>query len=673
MFVKSLTAGTLTLAIASTSLAASLEEVVVTASRNDQPIEELTTNIARLDEQTIAELGAVHINEALSRVAGVWISRGNGQEHLTAIRSPVLTGAGACGAFLMAQDGIPLRASGFCNVNELFDAASEGAGGIEVIKGPGSVLYGSNAMHGMVNILTPTTGEERSVQLEGGPHDYYRIHLTEGTESLRLSFNGTTDGGYKHDSGFDQQKLTAKYTTRLSDFDVTATLGFNNLNQETAGFIVGHDSYKDDDAAKQNPNPEAYRNSRTLRGAVKLETALGGGKLSVTPYFRNTEMDFIQHFLPGQAIEKNGHWSVGAQSGLYLGNWTLGADAEFTRGYLKETQPLPTVGSAFLVSTIPVGDHYDYEVDALTLAAFAQYELALTDNTRVQIGARLERVEYDYDNLMLDGRTKDDGTPCSFGGCRFTRPADRQDSFTNVSPRLGLTHFVTPSDQLYFSIARGFRAPQTTELYRLQAQQSIAAIDSEQLDSVELGLRGSRDRLDYDLSLYSLAKDNFIFRDTARANVDNGETTHQGIELTLSLTLTDAFSTSLMWSYARHEYANNPALSASPLDGNEIDTAPRHMGSASLTWQVSESARAELEWVHVGEYFEDPENQAPYEGHDLLNLRVNMDFSGQLHGFVRVMNLANTRYAERADYAFGSDRYFVGEPASVYVGLRRDF
>jgi len=34
------------------------------------------------------------------------------------------------------------------------------------------------------------------------------------------------------------------------------------------------------------------------------------------------------------------------------------------------------------------------------------------------------------------------------------------------------------------------------------------------------------------------------------------------------------------------------------------------------------------------------------------------------------MNLTDTKYAERADYAFGNDRYFVGEPASLYLGIR---
>ena len=86
---------------------------------------------------------------------GVFIHRNNGQDHLTAIRSPVLTGGAGAGSFLYLEDGVPLRAAGFANVNGLFESMSEFAGGMEVIRGPGSVLYGSNAVHGLINVLTP--------------------------------------------------------------------------------------------------------------------------------------------------------------------------------------------------------------------------------------------------------------------------------------------------------------------------------------------------------------------------------------------------------------------------------------------------------------------------------------------------------------------------------------
>ena len=65
----------------------------------------------------------------------------------------MLTGAGGCGAFFIAQDGISLRAAGFCNVNQLFDANTEQAQRLEVLRGPGSTLYCSNAVQGVLNIF----------------------------------------------------------------------------------------------------------------------------------------------------------------------------------------------------------------------------------------------------------------------------------------------------------------------------------------------------------------------------------------------------------------------------------------------------------------------------------------------------------------------------------------
>ncbi len=87
------------------------------------------------------------------------IQRGSGQESLTALRSPVLTGAGACGAVLVLEDGIPIRPVGTCNVNELFEVNLEQAAAIEVLRGPGSVLYGSSAVHGIINVIPPMPDE----------------------------------------------------------------------------------------------------------------------------------------------------------------------------------------------------------------------------------------------------------------------------------------------------------------------------------------------------------------------------------------------------------------------------------------------------------------------------------------------------------------------------------
>lgn len=651
-----------------------LEEIVVTAERVEQSLAELSTNISIIDHQDLVKADHTHLNEVLFRVSGAWISRGNGQEHLTSIRSPVLTGAGGCGAFLMAQDSIPLRATGFCNVNELFEAHSEIAQRIEVIKGPGTALHGSNAMHGLINIITPTLGDTGfSSQVETGVHGYNRVKHQQQAGDWRIDASATRDGGYKDDSGFGQQKVTSKIRTQVAAFDVLTSVSLSNLNQETAGFIKGDDAYKDAALKKSNPNPEAFRDARSARMYSRWSrSGADGASLTITPYLRWTDMTFLQHYLPGQPVEENGHRSIGLQSSWKLNpNWLLGADIERTDGFLKQTQAAPTQsGSAFLVATIPAGKHYDYQVTATVAAVFGQYRQRLSERSSIIIGARAETVHYNYENRMIAGRTIDDGSPCGFGGCRFNRPESRSDSFTNLSPKLGFTREMADNHQLYTQIGRGFRAPQTTELYRLQNSQSVSNIDAEEIDSIEIGLRGGPARFSYDLSLYHLEKDNFIFLDTNRANVDNGKTAHTGLDFSFHWQINNQTSLTAAWTYAKHTYENNPALSSSALAGNDIDTAPRTMGSAQFNWQPSTHFSAELEWLHLGRYYTNPENTVKYPGHDLVNLRFEYKINDDLTTFLRLTNLTDTDYAERADYAFGSERYFVGEPLGAYLGIR---
>ena len=149
-----------------------LETVDVSATRTD----DIPGKAALLDESDVKDTGAVHPAELMDQVPGVWISRGGGQENLTALRSAVFTGPGSCGEFLFAEDGVPVRPSGFCNVNQFIEINSEQAGGIEVLSGTSAgSFYGANAIHGVINTLSLPLEERHSMRLEGGPNDYARM------------------------------------------------------------------------------------------------------------------------------------------------------------------------------------------------------------------------------------------------------------------------------------------------------------------------------------------------------------------------------------------------------------------------------------------------------------------------------------------------------------------
>ena len=104
-----------------------IESIIVTGRRDQQSLDQLIGNVAQLSSDEIDRIAHAHINQATARMPGVWLSRGNGQEVLAAVRSPVFTGAGSCAEILTTEDGLPIRPTGMCNVCLLYtsDAADE--------------------------------------------------------------------------------------------------------------------------------------------------------------------------------------------------------------------------------------------------------------------------------------------------------------------------------------------------------------------------------------------------------------------------------------------------------------------------------------------------------------------------------------------------------------------
>ncbi|MYF31605.1 MAG: TonB-dependent receptor plug domain-containing protein, partial [Gammaproteobacteria bacterium] len=504
-----------------------LEEVVVRAEASVVPSQGGIGSIAVVDTEAIELTRANHVHELLVRVPGVWISRGSGHEHLTAIRSGVLTGAGACGEFLLLENGIPIRPAGFCNVNNLFEVSTEQAAAVEVVRGPGSALFGGNALHGVINTVTATSAQDSSVSFEAGPYDYTQARFQGGGDQWNISALSTSSGGYRDHTGYGQQKAYLGVVGKAGDWNVTSTVSATLLNQETGGFVRGFRAY-DSSARTSNPNPEAYRDAWSTRAAsVWRRTLANGSAVTVTPYARRSSMAFLQHFLPGQPLEKNAQSSGGVAlrfDGGETRRWAAGAVAELFAASLSERQDGPTRGSAFLMATRPAGTHYDFDVAGATLAAYGDLGLDLAPDVELVASARVERNSYEYDNHHLVGNSRDDGTPCGFGGCLYTRPADRDDAYSNVAGRLGVQWSTEPGTVVYAVAGLGFRPPQTTELYRLQSGQTVADLDSENLRSLEAGGRGSVGPLDFDVAVYVETTRNLIFRDANGFNVSDGAT-----------------------------------------------------------------------------------------------------------------------------------------------------
>jgi len=627
----------------------------------------------------INKIDPQHPKQLFLRVPGMWVSRGSGQEHLTSIRSPVLTGPGACGSFLILEDGISIRPSGFCNVNGLIEANIEQSDEVEIIKGPASSHYGGNAMHGLINLISPSLDGLKTVSSNLGPNDYKNLKLTYGkTKDWLINSHLSSSNGFRENSGFDQQKIKFKKAIQVKDWKGSGNLNLTNLNQETAGYIYGKDAFKNDILRKSNPNPEAFRDATSLRINLNLFKFEQDSSYSLSPYFRKTKMNFLQHYLPGTPLEDNDHWSLGliTKKEVKLENRDniLGAQIEIADVNLKQYQPeVLTTSSPFNNAVRPQGLHYNYQVNSKTLALFYGFKENLVNKSIKVFGdARIEHLAYQYKNKMISGNTKEDGRPCNFGGCFYNRPEDRNDKHTEMSFRLGAESLLVESHNFFLQLSSGFRPPQISEVYRLQKEQNSSDLTSEELIMLEGGISLNTKRFSSLLAIYIGEKKNAIFRDANNFIVDNGKTIHKGIEILTNLKINESnlFLISLSFENHKYDFSSQTSLKEDIEKGDYIDTAPRFKGNLVWLSHVNDFLSSEIEIEKMGSYFTDAGNEHEYEGHALVHARLDILFDEKTRLYLRMNNILDKKYAERADYnTFGGDRYFPGLSREMYIGL----
>ena len=667
------------LVITASSHANIVDEIVVTGTKNKSQILDISGNISFVDIEEIKFINPHNPSEVLNRTPGVFVSMGSGQEHLTSIRSPILSGGAGAGSFLYLEDGIPLRSPGFANVNGLMDSIVEISERTEIIRGPGSVLYGSNAIHGLINVITEKDETENSntINLRLMKHEFTfdsSIYRNLSNSNLLFNFFWREDNGHSHNhdmekEDFDkphygQQKFLLRWDTSKNSKDYIFSISGTNLNQETMGYIKGYQAYKDQSKRYINPDPEAFRDTFNIRSYFKIVQQLENASLSVTPYVRYANMDFRMHFLPGKPLEKNSHKSIGLQT-LYQRPFnnhflTFGIDAEITEGELSENQAAPDVSFGPRLA-YPKGIHYDYKIDSTILAAFINIEWQISEDTVLVTGIRGENVEYNY---------KTNTAPGTLG--RIQVSPDRTDDFTDFSPKFAINHKLNEKLALFANYSRGNRAPQTTDLYRIQSKQVPGGANSEKMDSFEIGLRGNFGNISIELVGFNMKKENYFFRDSQGFNVENGKTTHEGFEIGYSIDFADILQIQGSASYAEHKYDFDHTPNGIK-SGNQIDSAPELLANTRFIFAPKDGTKVELEWEKIDSYPVDERNAHFYKGHNIFNLRAKTPINKNFNIGFLVNNLTNEKYATRADFAFGSYRYFVGRERMFHITLETKF
>jgi len=685
--------------------AQSLGEVTVTGTREARPIAETPNTVATISGERVREQRPTHPSQIMNQVPGVWVSNLSGEGHSTAIRQPLTTSP----LYLYLEDGIPTRSTGFFNHNALYEINVPQAGGLEISKGPGSALYGSDAIGGTINVLTrtPPNKPEFEASAEAGSYGWGRLMMTGGNaganDAWRASLNLTTNQGYQDKAHYDRQTGNVRWDRALGNDAMLKTIfSFSLVDQNHVGSL-SEQQYDDSQARKTNNIPFSYRKVEAYRLSTSYEKDLGNALVSITPYFRDNSMEILPSWMvsydPVQYTTKN-------QSFGFLAKYRrdfeplrarliVGLDFDLSPGSRDEdsirvtrTGTAITGRSYTLVSSVAPVKIYDYDVTYRGVSPYIHGEISPVDKLRLIAGLRYDSMQYDYDNKFnggVAGATQ--GVAGGFpAGGYYGHVADTRVRYHHLGPKLGATYEFSKSFSVFANYSNSFRTPSEGQVFRgsrestaikaQRAAESLLDLKPVIVDNYEIGLRGLLGPANYELSLYHMKKRDDIvsYQDPTgqRTVVNAGKTEHKGIEIGAGMPFADVWRIDLSLSYAKHTYEKWSVSGTADYSGNQMESAPRLIANTRLGYAPGfmNGGRIQLEWFRLGSYYADVANTAKYDGHSLLNLRANYPFDTRWEAFGSITNLSDRKYAETVGMDGTLPTYTIGQPRLVVLGVQ---
>lgn len=684
---------------------ATLGEVTVTGTREARAVAETPATVNHVDETTIRQMRPTHPKDVMNQVPGVWVSNLSGEGHSTAIRQPLTTSA----VYLYLEDGIPTRSTGFFNHNALYEIDVPQSGGIEVTKGPGSALYGSDAIGGTVNVLTRTPPKDGEVELtgEGGDNGWGRVMVSagdaRGDDAWRASVNLTHSDGWQDAAGYDRQTGTLRWDRAIGDSSVTKTVfSFSTVEQQHVGSLSQAEY---ESTPRRNNIPFSYRDVDAFRLSTAFERDDGKTLLSVTPYLRKNRMEIIPSWTvsydPNQYITENdslgmlGKYRIDfapMRARLIAGidiDYSPGSRDEDSLGLLKTTNAESGTTYALNTAVAPV-QIYDYDVTYRGISPYLHGEISPLEKLRVTAGLRHDDMQYDYDNQFNNGAAAaTQGVAGAFpGGGWYGHAASTRISYSHLSPKLGATWAFSDDVDAFVSYTNAFRTPSEGQVFRgsregnaIRAQaaaDSLLQLKPVVVDSIETGLRAKQGSVRYEVSIYRMVKKDDIVSYTdpvtsQRTVVNAGKTHHQGVEAGVGLPLvTDRLRLDASLSWAEHTYDTWVVSGTTDYSGKEMESAPNLIANTRLTMTPGfmNGGRVQLEWVRLGEYWRDQANTGKYSGHNLVNVSAVRPVGKTLEIYGSINNLLDKKYAETAGLSAGAPTWDIGLPLSLKAGVQ---
>lgn len=480
---------------------------------------------------------------------------------------------------------------------------------VEVVRGPASVLYGSNAMGGAINIITRKQmheGLRNSAQLMYGSHNSFSAEVSSGFKRNR--FNSTLNLGYNSSDGhrdnmdFEQLNGYAKVGYNLNshwssfiDLNLSKTKSSNPGTEKE--LIIDNDA----DILRGVASAVIENEYSNTSGALKFYYNFGKHEIydgyeinsSSRPDFRFNSTDQMQGLSAYQSYS------------LFEGNMTT-AGFDFQRFGGKAWNKFSNESENIELADVQINN----------IAGYVNIQQSVLSNRlTMNAGIRLDHHE-------LNG--------------------------SEWIPQLGLSYTPTPYTSLKAILSKGFRNPTIREMYMFPPQNPN--LEAERLMNYEISLLQSfpRVRMSMGINLFYIKGDNMIqvhFVDGRPLNVNSGEVENKGIELTFNYHMTENLRLSGNYSLLDMTY--------------KIVGAPEHKFYVSGNY-IYDKWSFTTGLQYLGNLYTTVNPEPIKENALLLNARINYKLSDWINIFARGENLLNQDYEINAGYPMPTTTLFGG-------------
>ncbi|HEX2554576.1 MAG TPA: TonB-dependent receptor [Microvirga sp.] len=624
------------------SAGAAPPDIVVTPNRTEQPIQRAGSAISVITAEDIQKSSARSVGDLLQQVPGVSVTQSGGAGRVETARIR----GGDVRHTLVLVDGI--RVNDPSTTGREFDFSAivlADIERIEILRGPQSALYGSDAMGGVINIITRRgrTGHRATLEASYGSYNTKEtrggVSGGNGRAYYSLGFAGVeTDGfsAYGYRIPRIERRLPPLEADGATRLGVTGRVGVH-LDEATtieAGGTLNRNKAAYDSAFGAFPDGPSRATSALNGGYARLiHNGFGGALRSTVTVFGNeTDRKLRDYFTFGPGPLDYFHTDRRFQGnrigGEYQGDLKLGPSGVLTFGARVERET--AAGSDQAVFPVPGPAVRSFRGEQETRSAFLLYQHSFGDRLHLSLGGRVDDVA-------------------------------QSDRFVTGRATLAYEIWETGT-KLRGSLGTGAKAP---SLYQLHSAFGTAGLESEHSVGVDVGID---QRLFDDALRLSASAFHNRYRNLIDFTTDTGICTPgqafgcyfnvararmQGIELEAEARVNPAFRIRGAYTY----------LQAVDLEtGLRLTRRPEHQAFLGVAISPAPHWSVEPRLVYVGERFSSIDETNRLAAYARLDVLAEYRVNETVALFARAENVTDTRYEEVRDY---------GTPGrSLYGGIR---